>query len=125
MRFPALTPRPRSREILDTFGGYNHNLRIGENEFYDMRNFTANRFPVLSVRAPRGLYAEGVDVRGMICKDSLCYIDGSCLVINGYRTELGLSGEGPKQLVSMGAYLIILPDKKYFNTANVSDFGNI
>jgi len=125
VQFPALAPRPRSRETLDAFAGYNHNLRIGENEFYDMQNLTSRRFPVLSVRPARGLYGEGLDVRAMVSRDGLCYIDGSCLVINGYRAELGLVGEGPRQLVSMGAYLIILPDKKYFNTADFSDFGNI
>jgi hypothetical protein len=31
----------------------------------------------------------------------------------------------PKQLVSMGAYVIILPDKKYINTMDVTDYGNI
>lgn len=31
----------------------------------------------------------------------------------------------PKQLISMGAYVIIMPDKKYINTADLSDFGNI
>lgn len=125
MRFPSLIPRPQTRETLDVFGGYNHNLRIGENEFYDMMNLTSRRFPLLSVRPPRQLYAQGKDVRGMIAKDSLCYIDGSVLMINGYRVELGLSEEGPKQLVSMGAYIIILPDRKYFNTADFSDHGPI
>ena len=87
MRFPALTPRPRSRETLDTFGGYNHNLRIGENEFYDMKNMTSQRFPVLSVRPPRGLCAADADVRGMISRDGLCYIDGSALVIKNTSAD--------------------------------------
>ena len=37
---------------------------------------------------------------------------------------MGLSDE-PKQLVSMGAYVIILPDKKYINTLDLTDFGDI
>ena len=31
----------------------------------------------------------------------------------------------PKTLVSMGAYIIILPDKKYINTNNIYDWGKI
>ena len=31
----------------------------------------------------------------------------------------------PKQLISMGAYVIIMPDKKYINTRDLTDFGNI
>ena len=31
----------------------------------------------------------------------------------------------PKQIVSFGAYVLIWPDKKYFNTANLSDVGSM
>lgn len=128
MDFPYLPVRPATRQTTEVFAGYNHNLRIGDNEFYRMENLSSDLFPVLSPRKPRGLYAEGVNVQGMIAKDSLCYIDGSAVVISGFRLELGLSvmpEDCPKQLVSMGAYIIILPDKKYLNTADFSDFGSI
>ncbi len=128
MIFPTLPTRPGFRQSTDAFAGYNHNLRIGDNEFYRMENLTSDLAPVLSPRKPRGLYAQGVNVQGMIARDSLCYVDGSDLVINGQRIFLDLSTDPedcPKQLVSMGAYIIILPDKKYVNTANFLDCGNI
>ena len=50
MEFPMLSPLLRSRQTLDAFGGYNHNVRIGEQEFYDMENFSSHRYPVLSTR---------------------------------------------------------------------------
>lgn len=128
MNFPTLPVRPTTRQTTEVFAGYNHNLRIADNEFYRMENLTSDLFPILSPRKPRGLYASGVNVQGMIAKDSLCYADGSCMVINGSRVELGLSTEPedcPKQLVSMGAYIIILPDKKYVSTLDFSDFGSI
>ena len=124
MNFPVLSPRARYQQTVDVFGGYNHNLRIGENEFYDMENFSSDLWPVLAPRKSRGLYADKVSVQGMIAKDSLCYVEGRNFVINGYSVDLGLS-DSPKQLVSMGAYVIILPDKVYFNTADFSDFGPI
>lgn len=128
MYFPALNSRPRSQQTMDVFGGYNHNVRIQENEFYDMKNLTSDQMPVLSPRKPRGIYAEQKNVQGMIAKDSLCYIDGRYFVINEYRVDMGLSTDPedcPKQLVSMGAYVIILPDKKYFNTEDFTDYGRI
>lgn len=128
MYFPTLNARPRSQQAVDVFAGYNHNVRIQENEFYDMQNLSSDQAPVLSPRKARGLYAENKDVQGMIAKDSLCYVDGSTFVINGYPVEMGLSTAAedcPKQLISMGAYVIIMPDKKYFNTADFSDYGNI
>ena len=128
MIFPTLKPRQSSQQAVDVFAGYNHNIRINENEFYDMMNLTSDNAPVISPRKARGLYAEDADVQGMTEKDSLCYVDGGDIVINAYRIPMGLSTDPedcPKQMVSMGAYIIILPDRKYFNTADFSDFGSI
>ena len=105
--------------MADAFLGYNHNLRIGDNEFYDMRNMTSDHYPVLAPRRKRGVYATPASAGGLIAKDALCYVDGTKFVMNQYSVDMGLS-EGQKQLVSMGAYVIILPDKKYFNTQNLS-----
>ena len=126
--YPILTASAETRQTIDVFGGYNHNLRINENEFYDMENLTSDVYPVLSPRKARGIYREGVNVQGMTSKDSLCYVDGRFFVMNEYRVDMGLSTEEsdcPKQLISMGAYVIILPDKKYINTADLSDYGAI
>lgn len=128
MKYPTLYPRQRSQQTIDVFAGYNHNIRIGENEFYDMRNLTSDVTPVLSPRKCRGLYQSGVQAEGMIAKDALCYVDGRYFVMNQYRIDMGLSTKPedcPKQLVSMGAYVIILPDKKYINTGDISGYGSI
>ena len=124
MRFPSLSPRPRSRETVDAFGGYHHRERISDQEFYELENLTAHQYPVLSTRAPRGLYARNVHPQGMIAKDSLCYVENGDFVLNGYHIPMELNQE-PKQLVSMGAYVIILPDKKYINTADIADRGSM
>lgn len=128
MYFPTLNARPRSQQSVDVFAGYNHNVRIQENEFYDMQNLSSDQAPVLAPRKRRGLYVTGSNVQGLIAKDSLCWIDGSEFVINEYRVDMGLSTDVqdcPKQLIPMGAYVIIMPDKKYFNTADFSDYGAI
>ena len=114
----------RSRQMIDVFGGYNHNLRIGDGEFFEMMNMTSDFYPVMSPRGKRGLYAEPKLCTGMIAKDSICYTDGSAFVMNGEPIEMGLNDER-KQLISMGAYVVILPDKKYINTANIADRGDL
>ena len=124
MNYPKLRVLDTSRQMVDTFKGYNHNLRIGDGEFFDMMNMTSDSFPVLSPRKGRGVYASPKSPTGLIAKDSLCYVDGADFYINEKRIDMGLSDE-PKQLVSMGAYVIILPDKKYINTENDSDRGDI
>lgn len=128
MRYPTLNTQNTEREIVDEFRGYNHNLRIGDGEFYDMKNMTSSYYPVLSPRGKRGVYASPTSPQGMIAKDTLCYVDGSEFVFDQYRIDMGLSTEAedcPKTMVSMGAYVIILPDKKYINTADIADYGNI
>ena len=115
MRYPKLKTLEPSRQMVDVFKGYNHNLRIGDGEFFDMKNMTSDYYPVLAPRGARGLYASPALATGLIAKDSLCYVDGSKFVINEYQVEMGLSDE-PKQLISMGAYVIIMPDRKWINT---------
>lgn len=124
MEYPKLRTIQTSRQMVDTFKGYNHNLRINDGEFYDMKNMTSDYYPVLSPRKKRGVYKSPESPQGLIAKDALCYVDGSYFVMNEYRVDMGLNDE-PKQLISMGAYVIIMPDKKYINTANISDHGDI
>lgn len=125
MNYPYLTELKTNRKMTDNFRGYNHNLKIAKNEFFDMKNMSSVSFPLLSPRGKRGIFSQPEKAAGLIAKDALCYIDGTDFVINEYRVNMGLSDELPKQMVSMGAYVIIMPDKKYINTQDLSDFGNI
>ena len=118
MQYPKLKELPTHRQTVDAFKGYNHNLRIGDGEFFDMKNMTSDYYPVLSPRKKRGLYASPNSPKGMIAKDALCYVEGTKFVINEYPVDMGLNDE-PKQLISMGAYVIILPDRKYINTIDL------
>ena len=126
MKLPQLTELSTSRSMIDVFRGYNHNLRIGDGEFYDMKNLTSSDYPVLSPRPKRGVYATPTQPQALIAKDSLCYVNGGDFIINDYTVPMGLSiTNEPKTLISMGAYVIIMPDKKYVNTADLNDYGNI
>ncbi len=124
MKLPILDNIPTSRDMIDVFGGYNHNLRISSNEFYDMQNLTSTHYPVLSPRGKRGTYLSDINLTAIIAKDSLCFIDGSDFVKNEYRYDIGLRPHITASLVSMGAYVIIVTrdekgspiDKKWFNT---------
>lgn len=136
MKYPILNEIPTSRDMISVFGGYNHNLSIGDGEFYDMTNLSSADYPLLSPRKKRGIYVASSysNPQGLIAKDALCYVDGSDFVINRHHVDMGLSTEEdmcPKSLVSMGSYVIIMPDKKYINTTekkgeeNAFEFGNI
>ena len=128
MRYPQLKVQPTSRQMIDAFRGYNHNLRISDGEFFDMKNMTSDYYPVLAPRGKRGFYVKPASPQGLIAKDAICYVDGREFVMGEYRVDMGLSTAAedcPKKMVSMGAYVIIMPDKKYINTMDITEFGNI
>lgn len=127
-KLPYLPQQSSNREMVDVFRGYNHNLRIADGEFYEMQNMTSDYYPVLSPRGKRGTYAKPASPQGLIAKDKLCYVDGSSFVIGDTVIDMGLSVEAamcPKRLVSMGAYVIIMPDKMYINTMDTAEYGQI
>ena len=130
MNFSQLADNNPQRTIVDTFGGYNHNIRIGGNEFYEMENMTSKYYPTLSPRDKRSV--KWTDVtdhrpRGLLVKDQLIYIDNGKLFIGDSEVPgLTLTSAAEYQhLISFGAYVIIFPDKKYVNTKNLSDCGNL
>ena len=51
---PILPETNPSQQMTDAFGGYNHNLKIGDGEFYDMENLTSSYYPLMANREPRG-----------------------------------------------------------------------
>ena len=129
MYLPTLPEIETSRDMINVFGGYNGNLVINSNEFADMKNMTSDYYPVISPRRKRCKVAELSNPLGLLAKDSLAYVDGTKLYYNGNEVEgitLSTAAEMcPKHLVSMGAYILIFPDKIYFNTENISDYGYI
>jgi len=122
---PQINTSNTSREFIDTFTGYNHNHKIGNGEFYDTENLTNDYYPLLSTRRKRGTIASLTAGQGMIQKDALAYIDNGTLYFNGIATNLTGISSGEKQLIGMGAYICIFPDKLYFNTQNQSDYGSM
>lgn len=129
MIYPSLNEQSRSRIVTETFRGYDHRLKILPGQWYDEENITAAHYPLFSQRAKRGRVLTMDSPLGLLAKDALMYIDGSSVYYNGLRVEgVSLSTAEdmlPKQLVSMGAYAVIFPDKVYINTADLSDAGSL
>lgn len=129
MIYPSLNEQSRSRIVTETFRGYDHRLKILPGQWYDEENITAAHYPLFSQRAKRGRVLTMDNPLGLLAKDALMYIDGGSVYYNGLRVEgVNLSTAEdmlPKQLVSMGAYAVIFPDKVYINTADLSDVGSL
>lgn len=147
MRLPELESNRAGREQTDVFGGYNHNLRIGDGEFYDCENLSSENYPVLGVRKPRafaclksGLIKMPHNVTAAVYNNKWVFLDNSHLyysyvdelvdnpsLINGYKavqiTDYTFNSNA--FLVSFGAYVIAFPDGYYYNTVNEEDKGFI
>ena len=116
---------PRQQRVtVSKFLGYDARSRAPLGAFARMENLTGDGYPTLSVREKRKTIAALDKPNGLAAKDCLIWVDGRTLYINGAAIDLTLT-DGEKQLVGMGAYLLIWPDKKYVNTQDLSDKGSL
>ena len=121
MEFPILQEVTRYRDMTTVFGGYNHQLSCQDGEFYDMKNMTAQYYPILSPRQNRGIVRKMNDPQGILDKENLVWIDNGKLYMDGEEIALNgvtISSDAsmcPKTMAKMGAYIVIMPDKIWYN----------
>ena len=125
MFYPRLKPLRSRRVTTDRFRGYEHRLHIPDGAFFETRNLSGDQYPLLASRRPRGLVASLENPGGLLEKDAPCWVAEGTLYVNGLATALTGLAPGEKQLVSMGAYVLIFPDKVYYNTADPADWGSM
>ena len=110
----------------EAFYGYNHTEAPGSGEIYDMKNLTSDSYPLVSVRSPRRNRRTLTAARGLCSFDGLYWVakddasddwyslfkesNGAAVKVEG----LQLDGREKKMAV-LGAYLVLFPDKKYYN----------
>lgn len=121
---PILPQTQQKRDVTDTFKGYNHRPKIRKGEFYDMINLSSTGYPMLCCRKKRGLIRSLDSPQGLLAKEEAAWIEAGKLYYAGEETPVAVS-PGEKQLVSMGAYICIFPDKLFYNTADSEDYGSM
>ena len=104
------------------FNGLNHTLGAGDGELWDMENLTGDYFPLLASRRPRRLYRTLESPGGLFSWDGLAWVDGTGFFYQGERK--GTVTAGRKTFAALGAYIVIFPDKAYYNTAD-GTFGQL
>jgi hypothetical protein len=126
MEYPILNTPRISVDMTDVFKGYNHNVRIGTGEFFDMKNLSSDEYPVMTPRKSRSTYTTSMlRLQGLVAKEQLCYAYAEQFIVGTHSVPLGLDPDTPKTVVSMGSYVLIFPDKKYVNTKNLDDYGDM
>lgn len=112
-----MTEIPVRKKMITNFGGIDEREVIQENAFADMQNMSSDMFPAIGPRGGRGKVIRKLEKpNGLIFNNGLAWVDGTDFYFDG--TKAGTVTDGKKQMVSMGAYILIWPDKKVFNTKN-------
>ncbi len=120
MKYPPMVESYKSRDNQTAFYGYNHNLIIGPNEFYDMKNLTGDFCPVLSPRKERARININLkNPQGLIAKDSLGWVDDNKFYYGNPDKPVAVLQElnVDRQMISNGAYIVIFPDAVRYNTS--------
>ena len=124
MYFPKLKAETQQRLAVAEFGGLERRPGGGAGYPAEMENLWSGGYPALETRPQRSVAALLTAPHGIVGKDGLFWVDGTGLYANGIKTGLVLT-EGDKQLVGMGAYLLVFPDKKYINTQKLTEYGSM
>lgn len=107
--------------MVATFAGINKKESCKDGEFTDTTNMTSEHFPVLSPREERAIVHEFIKPMGVLDKESLMWVDNRILYKDGEPVELEgieLTDNAPKTMVKMGAIVVIMPDKVWYNADN-------
>ena len=122
---PKLDYEYAERVVTDVFAGYRHKERIGDGELYETRNLTSAYYPLLGNRKKRARVRTMKAPGGVLAKEKLAFVEEGTLWYDGQATAVTGLEPGKKQLVSMGAVIVIFPDKVYYNTADPADCGSL
>ena len=104
------------------FGGYDHTLGADNGALWDMENLTGELHPLLSPRRRRWIAGHLERPNGLYAHDGLYWVDGDGFYAKGERR--GTVTDCRKIFASLGAYIVILPDKVYYNRLT-GEFGSM
>lgn len=115
----------KSQRTVGQWGGLDERLIIDDSSLSAMKNMSTRFFPAIGTRLPRGEVISTIETpRGLYAKNGLFWVSGTqCYYAENYpeHEAEAISGmtvsAGPKQIVGMGAYICVFPDKLIFNTS--------
>ena len=128
-------------EMITTFGGYCHRDVISDGQWFDMTNMSARKYPAITTRPNRQILTkvngeEVSNVAAMVDMDGLVWLgkDGSLHAGGNVLPNFYTYTEAERQMVPMGGYLIVFPDKVWANAVKLRmggemvedvDYGNL
>lgn len=104
------------------FKGLNFGEGYQEGELADCMNLSSEKYPCISQRAARIKAGSYISPTTLHAKDGLLVIDGTRVIYNG--ANVGTVTAGRKQTATIGNYVVIFPDKVYYDVKNAT-FGSM
>ncbi len=115
-----------SKKYTVAFRGLNYGEGYQDGEMEECTNLSTERYPCISPRAERRERAQFSAPSSMHAKDGIIVVDGTAVYYmdkDGTK-EVGTVTEGHKQMATIGNYVVIFPDKAYFNVSTKT-FGSL
>ena len=113
---PYLNPiKTATKKYVVAFRGLNMGEGWQDGELSESVNLSSEKFPCISQRAAREVVGEYLTPTTIHAKDGMIVIDGTRVYYN--NVHVGTVTAGRKQTATIGNYVVIFPDKKYYNVA--------
>ena len=111
-----------SKKYVVNFRGLNLSEGYQEGDFSDCKNISSALAPCVTQRSGRAVVAEYSAPAAIHAKDKLFVINGTQAIYDG--KVVGTVNTERKQIVNVGKYIIIYPDKLCYNTED-GTFGSM
>lgn len=111
-----------SKKYTVAFRGLNYGEGYQDGELADCENLSTEKYPCLGQRASRVKVGQYEHPQTLHAKDGIIVIDGTNVFYN--EKKVGEVTAGRKQTATIGNYVVIFPDKVYYNVAT-NTFGTM
>lgn len=111
-----------SKKYVVNFRGLNLGEGYQDGEFSHTENVSSVLAPCLTQRFGRELVDSFASARAMHAKEGLLVVDGTRVLYDG--VQVGTVVDSRKQMATVGNYVIIFPDKVFYNVAT-GQFGSM
>ena len=108
-----------SKKYTVAFKGINYGEGTQDGEFAETYNLSTDQYPCITQRAKRVMAGKYTLPTTLHAKGSLLVIDGADVIYGG--TKVGEVTLGKKQIATIGNYIVIFPDKKYYKVPTEDD----
>lgn len=109
----------KSKKYSVAFRGINYGEGTQDGEFAETYNLSTDKYPCITQRSPRPTAAHYTQPTTLHSKGKLLVVDGTDVIYGD--TKVGEVTEGKKQTATIGNYIVIFPDKKYYKVPTEDD----